>query len=103
MVNNSLEDTRVELRKGSALIEVVDIVKGGRTQIESGGTRTEFKGRGLYRFESEQHELLVYGGEAEVRIGEKIASAGRARAVQLSDSLSISKFDPKKRVDALHQ
>jgi hypothetical protein len=102
MVNNSLENTRVELQKGTAVIEVVEMVKGGRIQIEQGETCTEFKSTGLYRFESDRHQLLVFGGEAEVRVGEKRVSAGRGRAVQLSGSLSISKFN-RKQIDALHQ
>ena len=78
------------------------MVKGGRIHIEQGETRTEFKGTGLYRFESDRHQLLVFRGAAEVWIGEKTVSAGRGRAVQLSDSLSISRFN-RKRIDALHQ
>lgn len=102
LVNNSLEDTRVELDSGTALIEVVELVKGGRIYIEQGETRTEFKGAGLYRFESDRHQLLVFGGAAEVRVGERTVSTGRGRAVQLSASLSISRFN-RKRVDELHQ
>lgn len=102
MVNSSLEFTQVELRRGTATIEVVELLKVGRIQIEQGKTTTEFKGRGLYRFESDRHELKVFGGDAEVRTGEEAVSAGRGRTVQLGDSLSLSKFNPG-RVDALHQ
>jgi hypothetical protein len=102
MVNTSLEDTRVELLKGRALVEVVDTIKGDRIEIKLGQTSTEFKGRGLYRFDADRSELRVFGGEAEARAADKKVAAGRGRAIQLSGSLSTSKFDPKK-IDGLHR
>ena len=81
---------------------MVEAMKGGRITLEQGETRTRFKGRGLYRFDAERHELRVFGGEAEVVAGEKKMSAGRGRAVQLNSSLVSSKFNPKS-VDGLFQ
>ena len=95
MENSSLIDTRIELRRGRALVEVVEGVKNGRTTLEHAGTATELKRHGLYRLDADRRQVQVYGGEAEVQAGGRKASAGRGRAIQLDDSLTVSKFNPK--------
>jgi len=95
MENNRLDETRVELQKGTALVELVETIKRGQIQIAEGETRTELKAWGLYRFDADHGELSVFGGAAHVTAGNQKAAAGRGRAVQLTGALPTSKFDNK--------
>jgi len=102
MSTTSLNDTRVELQLGTALVEVVETVKSGPIHLVCGETRTELRDSGLYRFDSENRELRVFGGEARVTAGEKKVTAGRGRTVKLDGSLSLSTFKLKDQ-DRLHR
>ncbi len=91
------------MERGSALVEVVELVKGSKVQIRLGNTVTEFRRQGLYRFDADQGKLLVYGGEAEVRIdARRNVTAKRGTSVDLKSALKQSKFDLKAQ-DRLHQ
>jgi hypothetical protein len=106
MENTDLADTRVTLRRGDALIEVVQLVDGNRVQVALGETTAELSRPGLYRFgitpnEMPKKTLRVFGGEALVQSGSKTAEAKRGMAVDLDPELPVSKFD-RKQMDSLH-
>jgi len=101
MLNGQLEDTQVELQKGTALIEVVQLPKDARLQIKLGETATSFKGMGLHRFDADARELRVFGGTAEVIANDRKLGAGRGRMVRLGSVPSLAKFNTKE-TDALH-
>ena len=102
MLNTLLENTEVEVLQGTALVEVVAMPIGSDVHVVVGATRTGFKGIGLHRFEAESNELLVFGGHAEVFAADQTLEAGRGTVVHLGDTLSVSKFDTRRK-DALHQ
>ncbi len=102
MLNTRLENAEVEVQQGTSLVEVVDMPNGSDVHVVSGPTRTGFRGIGLHRFEAQSHELRVFGGHAEVMVGDQKVEAGRGRLVHLEDTLSVSRFDPSRK-DALHQ
>jgi len=110
MENVDLSDTRITLQRGQALIEVLQLAEGNRLQIAVGETTTEPTRSGLYRIgifqnvieePSAQSTLRVFGGEAVVRSGLRMADAKRGTAVNLDAGLAVSRFDRKDR-DALH-
>ncbi len=105
MLDTRLEDAQVELQNGTALVEVVEIPRGSDIHVVVGSTRTNFKGIGLHRFEAGSNELRVFGGSAEVVAGDQTVEAGRGRVVHLGETLSVSRFDPRRDPrgnDALH-
>ena len=99
--DTSLADTRVTLRRGDALIEIIQLPEGNRIQVGLAETNTELARPGLYRFGTAPDTLRVYGGEALVRCGLQTAVAKRGVAVDLDASLTARKFDRKQK-DALH-
>jgi hypothetical protein len=106
MLDTRLEDAQVEVQQGTALVEVVEMPKGNDIHVVVGPTRTSFKGIGLHRFAADSNELRVFGGSAEVNAGGQTVEAGRGRIVHLGDTLSVSRFDPRRDPrgkDALHQ
>ena len=100
MLDVRLENAQVEVEQGTALVEVVEIPKGSDIHVVSGPTRTGFKGIGLHRFEAGSNELRVFGGHAEVFAADQTVEVGRGRMVHLGDTLSVARFDPRRK-DAL--
>lgn len=103
-----LDDTRVRVQRGDALVEVVRLEEGNQVQVALGQTTTEFTRPGLYRFGTAPGTLRVFGGEALVRSESKTAEAKRGMAVDLNasepnaaPSLIVTKFD-RKQTDFLH-
>lgn len=96
MLDNRLEDAQVELQRGNALVEVVDIPKGSDVHVAVGPTRTSFRGIGLHRFEAAARLLRVFGGRAEVDAGGQRTEAGRGTTVHLGEALSVTRFHPRK-------
>jgi hypothetical protein len=101
-----LDDTRVTVQRGDALIEVVQLPEDNRIQVGLGDTTTELTRTGLYRFGIAQNDnapstLRVYGGDALVRCGSNMADAKRGMAVELDSALAVKKFD-RKQADYLH-
>ena len=106
MDDTQLSNTRVTLQQGEALIEVVQLAEGNRILVDLEETSTELVRAGLYRIGistngTGQNMLRVYGGEALVRSGIKIADAKRGMAVNLNADLALSPFD-RKQTDLLH-
>jgi len=101
MVDNRLENTLLAVQKGRALVEVVELVKDARIQIECGEARTELKKTGLYRFDADAGDLQVFGGEAQVVAGEQQLRVARGRRANLQGRIAVSPL--KKRVDALYK
>jgi hypothetical protein len=102
MLDTHLDNAQVEVQQGTALVEVVEIPRGSDVHVVLGPTRTGFKGIGLHRFEAGSNELRVFGGHAEVFAADQTVEAGRGRVVHLGGTLSVSRFDPRRK-DALHQ
>jgi hypothetical protein len=106
----TLADTRVTLKQGQALLEVVQLAEGNRIQIAIGEVIVEPARPGLYRigiFQNAtqnsvgQTTLRVFGGEAAVRSGPIMADVKRGMAISLDAGLAISRFDRKEK-DPLH-
>lgn len=99
---NRLGDTRIELEKGSAMVEVVQEIKGTQASIFLKGGEARIKKKGLYRFDAGSGEIRVYGGSALVSIANRKTTVKGGRTVSLETGLGIRKFDTKE-VDPLHQ
>jgi hypothetical protein len=102
MQENQLSDTRLALEQGSALIEVVQEIKGNRISVLVSKSVVEVEKAGLYRLDSGSGELRVYGGEAMVVKGDRKKAIKSGRMVYLSGDLASEKFDMDV-ADSLHQ
>jgi hypothetical protein len=72
MVSASLIDTRVEFRRGSAVIEISEDPEGTKARILYRNYEFRFPKKGTFRIDSMPREFRVYDGEAEVAyLGEK--------------------------------
>lgn len=102
MLDNRLETTVLDVEKGRALVEVVELIKEGHIQIQCSHARVEFRKTGLYRFDADAGELQVFAGEADVAAAGRELSAGRNRKVSLGGTIATATFR-RGSVDALYK
>jgi hypothetical protein len=99
---NKLDDTQLTLVQGSALIEVVQQIKGNRIRLRFLTSVIEVMKAGLYRLDAASSELRVYGGAVQVASRNKKATIKTGRMVRLDGDLDPDKFDVD-AADSLHE
>ena len=99
---NRLDDTRLTLEKGSAIVEIVQEAKGVQTRLRLAKGDVEIRKKGLYRFDADSGEIRIYGGSAQVSSTRRKATVGNGRKVTLDADLDVRRFDAKEG-DSLHQ
>lgn len=103
MVSNRLEDTKLELLAGSALVEIGELnAKEQQLEIAVAGTTVEFTKRGLFRLDADQPQLRVYDGSAVVIAGGQPVTVKEGRQMALAGTASAEKFN-KDKGDAFHR
>jgi hypothetical protein len=103
MLSNSLEDTKIELLAGSALLEVgeFDNKLNGLT-VQVGEAIIEVTKKGLYRVDKVSAQLRVYEGEATVVAGGQPLKVKEGRQALLTVAAGTEKFD-KDKGDSFHR
>jgi len=79
MVMPSITDTRIELLKGKALVEVDAIAKENHLEVADHGTRTLLEKKGIYQFGADQPGLRVYDGKAAVTVADRTIDVGKGK------------------------
>ena len=97
MVSNKLSDSRVEFLDGSAMVEASSQLaqKENTVAILYKGTSVHLRKSGIYRFNSDPAQFLVYSGEAEVEGGSNMLMVKSSRMVSLDSPVAVEKFDAK--------
>lgn len=97
MVESKLEDTKVELQKGIAIVEVLEVIKENLVTIHAGNASIEFRKAGTYKIHATgQPELMVYDGQAEVTLAGQAKVVKKGNAVSLENVTVARKFDTEK-------
>jgi hypothetical protein len=99
---NELNDTRVKLEKGSALIEILQKAKKNRIRVQIAESVAEIEKEGVYRFDAGLHVLRVYKGRASALMGNSKNVLKNGRMTDFSDNSESARFD-RKTADPLHQ
>ena len=99
---NELADIRLELDRGSAIIEILKKLDTDPIQVHISESIVEIKKEGLYRLDAESRMLRVYGGDAHAIKGEKNIRVKSGRKVVLSGEPGPEKFDAHV-ADTLHR
>ena len=103
MEKNLLADIWLTLDGGSALIEVVQTIKGNPIRVHMTASVVEIQKEGLVRLDADAGQVRVYGGSALVARGEERITVKSGKSVQLGEGrLKLSDFDLKAS-DPLHQ
>jgi FecR protein len=84
MVSPELANTEVELDKGRALIEVIDIHKENNIRVDQNGATVRLLKNGLYEFDADHSQIRVFKGEAQVRAGNQEVKLKNKRMVAIT-------------------
>lgn len=94
MLSNKLTDTRVELVRGSMVLEVMDRTKENIVALHYQDLVIVPRREGLYKVGGAIPELMVYDGQADIVSGKTRQSFKRGRAVLLQELAVVRKFNP---------
>jgi FecR-like protein len=105
MVAPDLENTRVELQKGRALVEVIQIHKENDLRIDQNGASTRILKIGLYDFDADHAQVRVFKGSAEVTAADQNVKLTENREIALNASVKprSQNFDPKMSQDDFYR
>jgi len=66
MISPDLTNTEVELDKGRAIVEAIDVHKENNIRIDENGATVNIVKNGVYDFDADRGEVRVFSGEAHV-------------------------------------
>ena len=96
MISPDLTNTKVQLEKGRAEIEVAEIHKRNDIQVQQDDATTRLLKTGLYDFSASQDQVRVFKGEAQVNDGDKQIKVKEGHELTLNaPELKSAKFDKK--------
>ncbi len=85
MISPELANTEVQLDKGRAMVEVIDIHKENNIRIDLGHANTKLLKKGLYDFDADHSEVRVFNGSVQVNVGRQKVTLGSKQKVTLGD------------------
>ena len=103
MVSPSLTDTRVDLLRGEANLEVDMLARENRIAVGDAGANVEIQKKGLYSLNANPAQVAVYDGEAQVQAGDRTVEVKKGRELAIAPTLAMKpqKFD-RDQGDALY-
>jgi len=100
MISPSLTDTRVELLRGRAMLEVDMLERENRLQVIDRGADVRIEKKGIYQFDADRPHIAVYDGKASVRVDDEKVEVGKGKTLPLDPpALKPQKFDRKETDD----
>jgi hypothetical protein len=99
LVSGNLTNTEVRLERGSALIEVDELHKDNNLMVGDNGATTHLSRTGLYEFDADHSNVLVFKGQAEVQEGDQREKIKGGHEVNLTEAKLKSTGFNKGRVE----
>ena len=95
MIATGLTDTRAQLLRGEALLEIDNLQKENRIAVETGGATAEVMKDGLYRFDANAPKVSVIDGKLRVAKDDRSFEIGKGKEVVVNSAslLKPNKFD----------
>jgi len=104
MISPDLANTEVQLDKGRAMVEVVEIYPQNNIRIDQNGASTKLLKKGLYDFDADRNEIRVFKGSAQVIAGSRKTTLGGAQKVTLGGAnLRASRFETRQYEDEFYR
>jgi hypothetical protein len=109
MISPDLAKTELQLDKGRALVEVIDIRKENDIEIDLNGANTKLLKPGLYDFDAVRNEVRVFHGAAEVAFegkafeGKNVKLEGSQKLALAGERLKAQHFDPRPLEDEFYR
>src|SRR5258708_17533608 len=101
MISPSLTDMELRLDKGRAMVEIAEIHPQNNLMIVQDGDTVRLSKTGLYEFDSDNDQVRVYEGQADVRHMDRDIEVKSKHQVALGANASLKpeKFDTKQADD----
>jgi hypothetical protein len=99
MLTNRLIDTRIDLQRGTHILEVADVQKDNNLTIVMKDSTVVITKRGLYRFDVDQSKIKVFEGVLGVNKNGQSTLLGAGKVMD-TNTASVEKFD-KDATDAM--
>jgi hypothetical protein len=93
IISAGLADTKVQLNRGTSMIEVDQLVKGAHLAVTMNGATSEIEKKGLYEFDSSQQAIRVFKGTA------RVTEAARTQKLESGNQVLLTGNQPLKRHD----
>jgi hypothetical protein len=84
-----LANLQVRVVRGSAMVEVADLVKGTMMQVNMNGASIQLEKHGLYDFDANQQLVRVLDGKA------KVIEASREKSIGKGDQIALNEANLK--------
>lgn len=97
LITSGLADTQAQLDRGTAIVEVDQLIKGTNLTVVINGATAQIEKKGLYDFDADQQALKVLDGKAKVIEGAGSKTVGKDEQVLLASAKPLKKggFDAK--------
>ena len=96
MISPTLVDSQIEIIKGEAIVEVIQIVKGNQVRIVDAGASITLRNSGVYRITTQPEPAVsVYAGKAEADLNGFNKEAKKGHEILLTANLPEQRFDTK--------
>jgi hypothetical protein len=98
MISPSITDTRVELLRGTAMMEAAQVEKENHLDVLDHGANTVIQKHGIYSFNANQPMVAVFEGEAQVQQDDRTAEVHKGKELMLgaaNGQLKTQSFDVK--------
>jgi len=104
MISPDLANTEVQLEKGRAMVEVVDIHKENNLRVDVGGATVKLLKKGLYDFDADHNEIRVFKGTAQVTAGNlKVSLDGGQKTLLGGAKLKALRFETRQFEDDFYR
>ncbi|MGP0075815.1 MAG: hypothetical protein ACLPWF_28195 [Bryobacteraceae bacterium] len=95
LVSPGLTNTRVEVLRGQAIVEVTELFKDNNLWIAMNGTSTRLDKEGLYAFNANTQLVQVFDGQATVEQNDRTKELKKGKELALNGNWKTAKFDTK--------
>jgi len=95
LVSPDLANTRVEVLRGQAFVEVTELFKDNNLWVLMDGSSTRLDKQGLYSFNADSRLVQVFYGKATVERNDKSKEVGKGKQLALAGPWKAVSFDKK--------
>jgi len=86
MISSSITDTEVRLDQGRAMVEVDELHDQNHLRVSENGVETQLVKKGVYEFDADRQQVLVFDGKADVQEGDRTVSVKSGHLVDLGSN-----------------
>jgi hypothetical protein len=95
LVSPGLADTRVEVLRGQAIVEVAELFPDNNLWVMMNGASTRLEKQGLYAFNAGTQLVQVFDGQATVEQADRHVDLKKGHELALNGDWKSAHFDPK--------